>query len=197
MRVGWCRPVPDDGGTTWLTLIAVVVGAVDATDDRHQCSVVREVSGRETAAAPEPVIGDALEKTQSRSKQRTLLGTSGRGEWKETKKGPPRESDSWRTPQGADGAPKNGRRQMSFGAAWGFRGEPPGNTVGAVRVGDRSPTSADRERGMASFGAPQELRAPVFCHATFETRSRRSERPGPISAKKRGLRKTPSLVEPR
>lgn len=33
---------------------------------------------RETAAAPEPVIGDALERTQSRSKQRTLQGTSGR-----------------------------------------------------------------------------------------------------------------------
>ncbi|KAM7309189.1 uncharacterized protein ISCGN_012820 [Ixodes scapularis] len=42
MRVEWFRHVPEDGGATWLLLIAVVVGVVDATDDCHRCSVIRE-----------------------------------------------------------------------------------------------------------------------------------------------------------
>ncbi|KAG0433655.1 hypothetical protein HPB47_019692 [Ixodes persulcatus] len=42
MRVEWCRHVPEDGSATWLILISVVVGVMDATDDRHQCSVIRE-----------------------------------------------------------------------------------------------------------------------------------------------------------
>lgn len=46
MRVEWCLRVPVDGGATWLILIAVVVGVVDATDDRHQCSVICEVGER-------------------------------------------------------------------------------------------------------------------------------------------------------
>ncbi|KAG0417720.1 hypothetical protein HPB47_005391 [Ixodes persulcatus] len=44
MRVEWCRQVPEDGGATSLILVVVVLCAVDATDDCHQYSVIRECS---------------------------------------------------------------------------------------------------------------------------------------------------------
>lgn len=42
MQVEWCRHVPEGGDPTWLLLIAVVVGVVGATDDRHESSAIRE-----------------------------------------------------------------------------------------------------------------------------------------------------------